>query len=241
MFPLIMPLALLSLVLIAVHVSVLVDCKPTPHNLDPQSSLTNAAHAQTTAARRHSQLRASMRRSSEQPDFLVILPEKTHSSNCVSIFDLRTKMFLCMDPKGALYNSRHRDTEDCLFHRIWLWTNNHYVFYSTRATRLLKLQGVELNASMWGSSELPTVQPHRFLSLSAKRQKRSVEVNPSDPLRSETHHSHPARNHQETEQPKRDQAGAVSKETITSCDDPLKVLQTNEPGSPVKTNIGDQA
>ena len=73
-----------------------------------------------------------------------------------------------------------------------------------------------------------------------KRRRRSEEVNPSDPLRSE---SHPSRSAKDAEhgQPEQEQAGAVSKETITSCDDPLRVLRPNGHGSPVKTNIADRA
>ncbi|XP_072291845.1 fibroblast growth factor 23-like [Eucyclogobius newberryi] len=227
-----MPLASFSFVLITVHVSVMVDSKPWQHNLDLQTSLTNTAQAQPGFSPRYTEQRDSMRR----PNFLVILPVKTHSSNFVSIFDLRRKRFLCMDQKGELFNSRHGDTEDCLFQRLWLdWPIKHDVFYSTKAARLLKWQGLELNVAMEETSDKEDIR-HRPLER-LKRQKRSEEVNPSDPLRSETH---PARNQKETDHPNRDQTGAVSKETITSCDDPLKVLQTNGSGSPVKNNIGDQ-
>lgn len=68
-----------------------------------------------------------------------------------------------------------------------------------------------------------------------RRRRRSEEVNPSDPLRTE---SHPAPPVMDAEQ---NQAGAVSKETITSCDDPLRVLRPYGHGSPVKTNIADRA
>ncbi|RVE72352.1 hypothetical protein OJAV_G00061100 [Oryzias javanicus] len=74
----------------------------------------------------------------------------------------------------------------------------------------------------------------------ARRRRRSKEVNPSDPLMSETHPSLPAKDGDKS-QPDQDRAGAVSKETITSCDDPLRVLRPNGAGSPVKTNIADRA
>lgn len=70
---------------------------------------------------------------------------------------------------------------------------------------------------------------------SVKRQRRSEEVNPSDPLRIESHPSPPVKDVEPN------QAGAVSKETITSCDDPLRVLRPNGHGSPVKTNIAERA
>lgn len=82
----------------------------------------------------------------------------------------------------------------------------------------------------------------RSLHPFVKRQRRSEEVNPADPLRSESHHpSQPSQSAKDVNpgQPEQDQAGAVSKETISSCDDPLHVLQANGDSSPVKTNIGD--
>ncbi|KAJ3597078.1 hypothetical protein NHX12_003478 [Muraenolepis orangiensis] len=75
------------------------------------------------------------------------------------------------------------------------------------------------------------------------RRRRSDPVNPSDPLRSESHPGNPAKEPQELdpEVSDQDQAGAVSKETITSCDDPLKVLHSSRPVSPIKTNIAERA
>lgn len=89
---------------------------------------------------------------------------------------------------------------------------------------------------------LSSVSGGQLFKVSSRR-RRSEQVNPSDPLRSQPRPSHPAKEHKDLDQgqPERDQAGAVSKETITSCDDPLKVLQPNGPVSPVKTNIADQA
>lgn len=138
---------------------------------------------------------------------------------------------------------RQKDKEGCLFQRIWLDWGNRDVFYSAHGGRLLKIEGLELNAPQRGSPELPSGLLQRFLGPLVKRQKRSDEVNPSDPLRTETHPSGSNKNHKEPDrgQSDRDQAGAVSKETITSCDDPLRVLQSNGPVSPVKTNIADNA
>lgn len=138
-----------------------------------------------------------------------------------------------------LTEQRQKDREDCLFQRIWLDLANHrYVFYSTSGGRLLKLEGAELRDAHQEPPEPSSVLLERFLGPLLKRQRRSEEVNPSDPLRSESHPSHSAKDHGQHEQ---DQAGAVSKETITSCDDPLRVLQLNGPVSPVKTNIADRA
>ncbi|KAM9815921.1 uncharacterized protein ACBT44_010471 isoform 3-T3 [Syngnathus typhle] len=94
------------------------------------------------------------------------------------------------------------------------------------------------------SSGLSSISPKRFLARLVSRQRRSEEVNPSDPLRSESQPSHSVNDHKESDhrQPEPDQTGAVSKETIPSSDDdPLKVLHANGPVSPVKTNIADRA
>jgi len=111
------------------------------------------------------------------------------------------------------------------------------------ATRLLKLRAAELRAAELEPPEPSWALAESFLGPLVKRQRRSEQVNPSDPLRSQSHPSHPAKEHKDAEprQPDQDQAGAVSKETISSCDDPLRVLQPNGPVSPVKTNIADRA
>uniref|UniRef100_A0AAV2KZ93 Uncharacterized protein n=1 Tax=Knipowitschia caucasica TaxID=637954 RepID=A0AAV2KZ93_KNICA len=106
-----MLLASVSFVLIAVHVSVMVESKP----LDLQTIVDPRPKGQTRSLR-----------SSEWPNFLVILPVKTQSSIFVSIFDLKHKDFLCMDQKGEMFSSKHSETQDCLFQRLWLqWPLRH--------------------------------------------------------------------------------------------------------------------
>ncbi|XP_059191062.1 fibroblast growth factor 23-like [Centropristis striata] len=240
--------AFFSLILTAVHVSVRVDCTPRPRGpetlLQPeQSSSTTGAHdpSYTSTGRFHWELSGSGRKGIHR-HFLVILPVRTDTSNFVSIFDLRRKRFLCMDSKGELYNSRQKDREDCLFQRIWLDLNHHDVFYSMSGNRLLKLDGAELRVASQEPAEVSSGLVQRFLGPLVKRQRRSEEVNPSDPLRSQSHPSPSAKDHQDNVQPDQDQAGSQSKETIASSDDdPLRVLQPNGPGSPVKNNIADRA
>lgn len=109
------------------------------------------------------------------------------------------------------------------------------MFYSTSGGRLLKLHFLQ-------PPESPSALVERPLAPLVKRRRRSEEVNPSDPLRTESHPPHATNNHKDVDhgQAEQDQTGAVSKETITSCDDPLRVLQPNVPVSPVKTNIAEQ-
>ena len=117
------------------------------------------------------------------------------------------------------------------------------MLYSISGGRLLKLDGAELRIAQQEAPEPSSALVDRFLGRLVKRQRRSEEVNPSDPLKTESDPSHLANNHKDADhgQPEQDQAGAVSKETITSCDDPLRVLQPNGSISPVKTNIADHA
>lgn len=139
---------------------------------------------------------------------------------------------------------RQKDREDCLFQRIWLdLANHHDVLYSISGARLLKLEGGVPRVARREPPDSSSALVERFLGPLVKRRRRSEEVNPSDPLRSQSHPSHSAKDHKDAAhgQPEQDQAGAVSKETITSCDDPLRVLQPNGPVSPVKTNIVDRA
>ncbi|KAG7229832.1 hypothetical protein INR49_012481 [Caranx melampygus] len=238
--------AFLSLLLTAVHMCALVECRPRLHHPEQQpqhqhSSLDRRALADTPAGpgRFYLELSGSVQRSAHR-DSLVVLPVKTDKRNLVSIFDLRRKRFLCMDSNGELYVSRHKDREGCLFWRVGLDLENHHeTLYSAVGGQLLRLEGVAHREPPEPSSALL----QRLLNPLVKRQRRSDEVNPSDPLRSHSHPSHSSKDHKDTAQgqPEQDQAGAVSKETITSCDDPLRVLQSNGQVSPVKTNIADQA
>uniref|UniRef100_A0A3Q3VMY2 Uncharacterized protein n=1 Tax=Mola mola TaxID=94237 RepID=A0A3Q3VMY2_MOLML len=150
-----------------------------------------------------------------------VLPLGTDTSNVVVIFDLRRRRFLCMDLKGKLYKS----VKECFFQHIWFGSENphRHLFYSVSGGRLLKLEAAELGVSRQEQPEPSSALWERFLGPLVRRQRRSEEVNPSDPLRSQSHPSHPVKDHKDAghRQPEQDQTGAVSKETITSCDDPL--------------------
>lgn len=234
--------AFLSFILIAFHLSVPLDC--TMRLQDPelllkpqQSNFNTRAHvdASATVGCFYLELSGSVRKGIHR-HLLAILPIRTDTSNFVSIFDLRRGRFLCMDSEGDLYNSRQKDRENCLFQHIWSDLANHQdVFYSMTGGHLLKLKGAGQRAHQ-KPPEPPSALVERLLGPFVKRQRRSEEVNPSDPLRSESHPPHSAMDHKDGK------AGAVSKETISSSnDDPLRVLQSNGAVSPIKTNIADRA
>lgn len=192
------------------------------------------------------------------------MPLKTDTSNFVLIFNLQKRRFVCMDARAQLYHSvsirklgnegsawicltvcvhsstrqKLKNGEDCVFRRIWLdLATRHQVLYSVSGGRLLKQERGELRVI--GPPETPSALWERFL---VKRRRRSHEVNPSDPLRSQSDPSHSAKEPAGSDPglPEQDQAGPISKETLSSCDDPLRVLQSNGPVSPIKTNIADR-
>ncbi|XP_026167432.1 uncharacterized protein LOC113133090 [Mastacembelus armatus] len=222
-----MQLVFFSLILTGVHVSVLVDCRPRIQ--DPEQ---RPQHLQN---RFHTGPHSDMA--------VVVLPVPTDVNNYVSIFGLRGKCCLCMDLKGELFNSRQRDKGGCLFQDSFGLTDLQHMFYSTSWSQLLKMARDERRTTSQQPPEPSSTLLKTFLGPLVKRRRRSEEVNPSDPLRSQPHLSHSAKDHKDTFKGQRqhDQTGAVSKETITSCDDPLRVLQPNLPVSPVKTNIADRA
>ncbi|XP_077424810.1 uncharacterized protein LOC144053837 [Vanacampus margaritifer] len=221
-----MQAAFLPFLLIAAHLSTPVDCKSrskTLEELQLQQSVSfksSGIKTDTPAARRtHYMLPSagSMRRHF-LGHFLVVHPVRTHRKNYVSLFDVRRKRYVCMDSEGELHNFRQMNRNDCP-------------------------TGNQLLLSHRDSSRLSSISLKRFLAPLVRRQRRSEEVNPSDPLRSESHPTHSGKDPKDSEhgQPEPDQMGAVSKETISSSDDdPLKVLHANGPVSPVKTNRAEQ-
>ncbi|XP_068595048.1 uncharacterized protein [Brachionichthys hirsutus] len=236
-----MQAALLSLILIAVHVSSPVECRmriQNPEQLLPhqRNSISASAEASSIGRRFHSEpsgLKCIHRHS------LVIWPIR---NNFVPLFDLRRRRFLCMGFKETLYNSKQKD-DDCLSQRVRLdLPNGHDAFYLLRGGRLLKLGGADQRMTAREPPKLLPALVERFLGPLLKRRRRREEVNPSDPLRTESHPQNSAKDHQDVDhvQAEQDQTGAVSKETISSCDDPLQVLQPDVPDSPVKINIAKQ-
>ncbi|KAM8861007.1 fibroblast growth factor 23-like isoform 1-T2 [Synchiropus picturatus] len=235
-----MQLAAFSLLLTVVHVSVPRGCKariPDPEEqMQVQQKRRDSREESSGGIGRFTpEVDVSIRKGFHKEP-LVILPIRTDTSNVVSIFGLKGKEFLCMDSNGELYYSRNNHRDECLFGRIR--TEPSEVFHSLSAGRLLRLQGMKRRAGQKKSPKAPRAVLKRLFGGLIKRKRRSEEVNPSDPLRSEPDPSH---QDPDLRQPDQDQAGSMSKETLTSCDDPLKVLQPSAPESPVKTNIADRA
>ncbi|KAM6946123.1 uncharacterized protein FYW47_017217 [Aplochiton taeniatus] len=182
----------------------------------------------------------------------VILPGRTKTSNFVSIFDMERKEFLCFGFHGELFRSLKKmpHRKECIFQRLPLDLKSDGVYHSSSSGLLLSFRDSHIYVRGQEKLSEPTsaLLDRLLLSPPVNRKRRShhphLQVNPSDPLRSENprpgqafndrQHKEPDQGHQGQEQ-----AGAVSKETITSCDDPLHVWQSKNPVSPVKTNIAE--
>lgn len=138
-----------------------------------------------------------------------------------------------------LTRQKRKIREGCLF-QLWLDLAIPYqVFYSVSRGHLFKQQRAELRLIRQHQPESSSALWERFL---VRRRRRSHGLNPSDPLRSQSDPSHSAHEPVGSDPgpPEQDQAGPISKETINSCDDPLRVLQSNGHVSPIKTNIADR-
>ncbi|XP_029552743.1 fibroblast growth factor 23 isoform X2 [Salmo trutta] len=150
---------------------------------------------------------------------VVVLPIRRETSVGAPILDFKSKHFLCVDIEGKLFSSMMDSRRDCLFQHLQM--ENHVdLFYSSSNGLLLHLERAKIH-----------VKRHDLLKRHlVYRKKRSQQVKAENP------EAEPIMSDQDMQQDQ-ERAGAVSKETITSCDDPLRVLHSNSPGSPIKTAV----
>uniref|UniRef100_A0A8C8IEJ8 Uncharacterized protein n=1 Tax=Oncorhynchus tshawytscha TaxID=74940 RepID=A0A8C8IEJ8_ONCTS len=148
---------------------------------------------------------------------IVVLPIRTETSDFVSILDLKSKRFLCVDSNLLSQITSHSFRKECLFQHRRM--ENHVdVFYSSSNGLLLLLEGAEIPVKGYDLLKRHMVY----------RRKRSQQENPdADSMEDQDL----------AMQQDQERAGAISKETITSCDDPLRVLHSNSPGSPTKLGV----
>jgi hypothetical protein len=107
--------------------------------------------------------------------------------------------------------------KECLFQHRRM--ENHVdVFYSSSNGLLLLLDGAEIPVKGYDLLKRRMVY----------RRKRSQQENPN---------ADSMQDQDLAMQQDQERAGAISKETITSCDDPLRVLHSNSPGSPTKMAV----
>lgn len=190
-------------------------------------------------------LNGQVRKTTSRSSYSVVLL-KSEARDRLAILGVKSNRYLCMDAEGKPFSSAVCN-KDCLFHHKLL--ENHYdVYYSCTSGLVLNLEGAK-QAYVAGKnlppyslflSEKNTVPLERLLH----REKRTRQVDPSDPLRTlnqpgEGSDSQAYKDldldqdvEQEAETP--EQGRAISKETITSTfhDDPLQVLHSMNPSSP---------
>ncbi|KAG7329561.1 hypothetical protein KOW79_007735 [Hemibagrus wyckioides] len=152
---------------------------------------------------------------------------KDQNKSCFSVLNMKKYAFLCLDPKGKLYTSVFNSNEDCRFRRVK--RHKHYdMLQSCRGDVLLvKHHPVNVHAR-----NLPKLSDFVFSKRHKKRtyhrKRRSWHTDPSDPLGSEYPHLSNMRNWKSDP----GHGGNVSKETITSVDDPLQVLLSHSAQTP---------
>ncbi|KAI1888394.1 hypothetical protein AGOR_G00184690 [Albula goreensis] len=191
-------------------------------------------------------LNGQVRKTTSRSSYSVVLL-KSEARDRLAILGVKSNRYLCMDAEGNTFSSAVCNRDDCLFHHKLL--ENHYdVYYSCRNGLVLNLEGAKqayvagqnLPPSSLFLSEKNTVPLERLLH----REKRTQQVDPSDPLQilnqpGEGSDSQAYRDQDQDldldhDQDQETEGRAVSKETISSTfhDDPLQVLHAMNPSSP---------
>ncbi|XP_060783063.1 uncharacterized protein LOC132890266 [Neoarius graeffei] len=154
---------------------------------------------------------------------------KDQYKNCFSVLDVKSHAFLCLDSKGKLYTSVFAGNEDCRFRRVKRH-KRYNVFHACRGDVLLvNHRQVEIYAcDLAKLSGFDFLKRHK--NRTHHRKRRSWQTDPSDPLGSEYPHLSTMRNWRSDPE----HGGNVSKETITSIDDPLEVLLSNSAQTPTQ-------
>ncbi|XP_047658204.1 uncharacterized protein LOC125139173 isoform X2 [Tachysurus fulvidraco] len=159
---------------------------------------------------------------------------KDQNKNCFSGFNMKNHAFLCLDPKGKLYTSVFVSKEDCRVLRVK--RHKYYdVFRSCRGD-VLMVKHRHVNAYAHNLPKLSNfVFSKRHKKRTHHRKRRSLHTDPSDPLGSEYPHLSATRNWRSDP----GHSGNVSKETITSVDDPLQVLLSHSARTPTLEKHGE--
>ncbi|KAK3535945.1 hypothetical protein QTP70_021456 [Hemibagrus guttatus] len=152
---------------------------------------------------------------------------KDQNKSCFSVLNMKKHAFLCLDPKGKLYTSVFNSNEDCRFRHVKRH-KHHDMLQSCRGdTLLVKRHPVNTYAH-----NLPKLSDFVFSKRHKKRthhrKRRSWHTDPSDPLGSE----YPQLSNMRNWRSDPGHGGNVSKETITSVDDPLQVLLSHSAQTP---------
>ncbi|XP_060759577.1 fibroblast growth factor 23 [Neoarius graeffei] len=184
-----------------------------------------------------------VRKTTHRGSYSVMLL-KAESRDQIAIFGVKSSRFLCMDAHGNLFTSAVCHRDDCLFHHKLL-ENYRDVYYSTRSSILLDLDGVKQVYS--GGRNLP--QTSLFLSEKSTvplerlqhRERRDRQVDTAESQRAralalflmEESDSRAARDDdRDAERPGDRKSSRETHALPSNDDDPWDVERVSNPGSP---------
>lgn len=153
---------------------------------------------------------------------------KKRSKDCFLLLHIKTNNIMCLDATKNTYISVDGINKDCF--KPVHGKNSHHALCPWRSDAMIKLVGGKshteaYNAELHHSQQSNNHKTHR-------RQRRSQYIDPSDPLGSENPRSRTANYRSPNREHEHERSSNVSKETITSYDDPLHVLLSKSPVSP---------
>ncbi|KAL1247457.1 hypothetical protein QQF64_022833 [Cirrhinus molitorella] len=151
---------------------------------------------------------------------------KKKSKDCSSLLRIKNNYIMCLDTAKNTYISADGINKDC-FKRI-NGIDSHHALCPWRSDAVIKLVGAYSHTDGYSAELHHSLQSNNHKT--HLRQRRSQYIDPSDPLGSENPRSKTANYRRPNQDQER--SSNVSKETITSCDDPLHVLFSKSPVSP---------
>ncbi|XP_052453603.1 uncharacterized protein LOC128014240 [Carassius gibelio] len=150
------------------------------------------------------------------------------SKDCFLLLHIKTNNIMCLDATKSTYISVDGINKDCFktVHR----KNSHHASCPWRSDALIKLVGGKSHTEAYSAELHRSLQSNNHKT--DRRLRRSQHIDPSDPLGSENPRSRTANYQRPNQEHEHERSSNVSKETITSYDDPLHVLLSKSPVSP---------
>ncbi|XP_016399700.1 uncharacterized protein LOC107732796 isoform X2 [Sinocyclocheilus rhinocerous] len=153
---------------------------------------------------------------------------KKRSKDCFLLLHIKTNNIMCLDRTKNTYISVHGINKDCF--KTIDGKNSHHALCPWRSDAMIKLVGGKSHTEAYSAQLHHSLQSNNHKT--HRRQRRSQYIDPSDPLGSENPRSRTANHRRPNREHEHECSSNVSKETITSYDDPLHVLLSKSPVSP---------
>ncbi|KAI2648407.1 Vacuolar membrane-associated protein IML1 [Labeo rohita] len=148
---------------------------------------------------------------------------KRRSKDCFSLLRIKKNKIMCLDTTKNVVDGINKDCFKTIHGK-----NYHHTLCPWRSDAMIKLVGAKSHTEAYSAELHHSVQSNHHKR--HHRRRRSQHIDPSDPLGSENPRSRTANYRRPNREHER--SSNVSKETITSCDDPLHVLLSKSPASP---------